>query len=245
MQGEKTTYGAGTDNLSPVLAIETEGRTGSVALVSGNGADAELSLTAGGRHSRHLLAAIGFILERTGLEPGDLAAIAVSAGPGSFTGLRIGMATARGLALAAGVPMYAVPTLDALAARLSFSALPVCAVSQARKNELYIARYRCRPQAMPERETEFLAMKPEDVRDFVREKTVFTGVAGYEEYGLAAILGDDFVPADPRLFGPAAAPVGMLCMEMMKRGEKPAADTEEPLYVKASQAEERIRGLGA
>lgn len=228
------------DETGIILAIETAGRRCGVALVDGRETLAALTLGRPGRHSRRLLSAVSLLLGETGAGPGDLAAVAVSAGPGSFTGLRIGMATARGLAMAAGAPVYAVPTLDALAARIPCPGMPVCAVSQARKNELYIAAYRCRPGALPERSTPVMVMKPEEVRGLVRERTLFTGTDDYRDYGLAAVLGEDFVPVDPRICGPDAAAVGMLAAEMMRRGEEPAGDEAEPIYVRRSQAEENM-----
>src|SRR5687767_9404177 len=88
--------------------------------------------------------------------------LAVSVGPGSFTGLRVGIATVKGLALALGLPVAPVPTLDALAATLPFADAPVCPLLDARKGEVFCSLYRWRESEMT-REWDYLALSPEAV----------------------------------------------------------------------------------
>ncbi len=224
-----------------VLGIETAGRTRSVALATPAGLVAEISINADRDHSRQLLPEIEALLEKTATGPDDLAAIAVSSGPGSFTGLRIGMACAKGLARSMNLPLFTVPTLDGLAAQAGHSPLPICAVSQARKNELYLGRYQSRFPALPERTGDYLALAPAKVTELIKTPTLFIGVPGYEDYGLETILGENFIAADPRIYTSRAAAIATLALGMLQRGEKPAPDDAEPLYVKVSQAEENLR----
>ncbi len=224
-----------------VLAIETAGRTRSVALVNDNGLVAEFSLNVGYSHSRQLLPEIEAMLHSTQTGMADLTAIAVSCGPGSFTGLRIGMATAKGLARALDIPLFTIPTLDGLAAQATCSQYPVCAVSQARKNELYLALYESRFPDPPRRKSDYLALYPPEVADLIKTPTLFIGVPGYESYELDRIVGENFLPAPPEICRPRAAAIGMLAIKRLHEGESPATDTAEPLYVKVSQAEENQR----
>jgi len=100
-------------------------------------------LDLGKGHAEHLMAVIADALEAAGIAYGDLGGIAVSVGPGSFTGIRVGVSTARGLALALGIPATGVTTLDALAcvARERFPGRAVLAALDARNGEFYVARY--------------------------------------------------------------------------------------------------------
>ena len=100
-----------------VLGIETATALGGVALVSGGGELlGEITLLNHESHAERILPAAEWLLATLGLSLRDLAAVAVSSGPGSFTGLRAGIATAKGLAFSLGVPLYGIPTLEALAA---------------------------------------------------------------------------------------------------------------------------------
>lgn len=134
-----------------VLGIETATALGGVALVAADGALlGEITLRSGESHAERVLPAAVSLLESHGLAPRDLAAVAVSCGPGSFTGLRAGIATAKGLAFALAVPLYGIPTLEALAANVAPCDGPVCAVLNARRGEVFRAWFR-RGSLGPER----------------------------------------------------------------------------------------------
>ncbi|OLC39098.1 MAG: tRNA (adenosine(37)-N6)-threonylcarbamoyltransferase complex dimerization subunit type 1 TsaB, partial [Candidatus Rokubacteria bacterium 13_1_40CM_4_69_5] len=122
-----------------VLAVETSTLAGGVALLDGERIRGEYSLDVSATHSERLMPAIDRVLTDAGWTPADLQGLAAAVGPGSFTGLRIGLSAVKGLALALGIPIAAVPTLDAMAASLPFASLPVCPVLDARKGEVYCA----------------------------------------------------------------------------------------------------------
>jgi tRNA threonylcarbamoyladenosine biosynthesis protein TsaB len=131
-----------------VLGIETATVLGGAALVSRAGElIGEVGLRNQESHSERILPACEWLLKTLGSPLQELAAVAVSCGPGSFTGLRSGIATAKGLAFALGVPLFGVPTLEALAANASPGPDPVCAVLNARRGELYFALFRPGPAA--------------------------------------------------------------------------------------------------
>lgn len=123
-----------------VIGIETATSMGGVALVSSSGELlGEITLRNRESHSERMLPALAWLLGTTGFSLSDCAAVAVSKGPGSFTGLRAGVATAKGLAFSLGVPLYGIATLDALAANAQPGDGPVCAVLNARRGEVFCA----------------------------------------------------------------------------------------------------------
>ncbi|MGI9953486.1 tRNA (adenosine(37)-N6)-threonylcarbamoyltransferase complex dimerization subunit type 1 TsaB [Moorellaceae bacterium AZ2] len=125
-----------------VLGIETSTSVVSVALVDAQKLLAEVYLDSKQHHSRRLLPVISSLLKEAGIKIKDLAGIAVALGPGSFTGLRIGLATAKGLAHAGGKPLVGIPTLDALALNAAGVGGLICPVLVARRQEVYAAVYR-------------------------------------------------------------------------------------------------------
>lgn len=126
-----------------VLGIETATVLGGVALVSDAGELlGEITLRNHENHSERILPALAWLLATLDLTPRDLAAVAVSQGPGSFTGLRAGIAAAKGLAFSLAVPLFGIPTLEALAANAPSGAGLVCAVLDARRGEVFRALFR-------------------------------------------------------------------------------------------------------
>jgi len=125
-----------------ILALETATPRGSVALVSGGAVRAEAFLSPGPRASGSYIAAVEALFVSAGAATGDVSAVAVSAGPGAFTGLRVGMAAAKGFCFGWGVPLVPVPTLFALAVRFPGEGRIVCPVQDARRGEVYAALFR-------------------------------------------------------------------------------------------------------
>jgi tRNA threonylcarbamoyladenosine biosynthesis protein TsaB len=125
-----------------ILAIETATWLASVAVADGERIVAERNQLTQGRHAAVLLPAVREVLASAGLAVRDLDLIAVSVGPGSFTGLRVGLSVAKGLSYASGVPVIGIPTLEALAHAAPAESSTVVAVLDARKGELYAAGFR-------------------------------------------------------------------------------------------------------
>jgi len=123
-----------------VLAIDSSSDILSVAVRSPRGS-AEAAVDAGLRHAESLQALVAFCMIRLGLGPADLDLLACAQGPGSFTGLRIGMATVKGMALGLGKPWVAVPTLDCLAWGYEAFPGPVAPIIDGRKGRVYSALY--------------------------------------------------------------------------------------------------------
>ena len=168
----------------------------------------------------------------------DLDAFAVSLGPGSFTGLRIGISIVKGLAWATGKPLAGVPTLDALAANVPFLPYFICPVLDARKGEIYTALFRWRNEQILERLTEYMAIKPEELGDLISENTVLVGDALliYGDY-LASKLGDRLIQAPPHLSVIHASSVAWLAWQRLRRELYEDISSCTPLYVRPSEAE--------
>ncbi len=136
-----------------LLAIDTATRYASLALYDGSGVMAEWSWYSENNHSVEVLPAITAMLAQQGLYPDDLSAVAVSKGPGSFTGLRIGMSIAKGLCLALEIPIIAIPTLDVTTYAVGDPGGPIYAVLEAGRGRICVARYRFE-QGLPVQEGE-------------------------------------------------------------------------------------------
>lgn len=215
-----------------LLALETSTLAGGVALVEDEHTVGESLLDVRVTHSERLMPAIDHLLRGTGWRAGDVDALAVSIGPGSFTGLRIGVSVVKGLALGLRVAVTAVPTLDALAAGLPFAALPVCPVVEARRGEVYCSLYRWRGGRMV-REWDYLALDVAELPARLTEPVIVTGPS-------AAAVSSRFAQlAPPARRTPSAAVVGHLGLAMVQAGQTVAAGELVPLYVRPSAAELR------
>ena len=217
-----------------VLGLETATLAGGGALIDGDRIVGEYTLNIRVTHSERVMAAIDRLLTDAGWRPSDLEGLAVSIGPGSFTGLRIGVSTAKGLAMALGLSVAPVPTLDALAAGLPFAALPVCPILDARKGEVYASLYRWDGGAM-RREWEYLALAPAALARRFTEPVIVCG----DGAGIVRSTCARLAPPARRLPSPAC--VAQLGHAMLAAGSGvPPADLA-PLYLRPSEAELKRR----
>lgn len=126
-------------------------------------------------HSRRVLAMIDHLLKkRAGLLPGDLDGFVSAKGPGSFTGVRIGISVIKGMAAGLDKPAVGVSSLDGIAFRLKYSSLPVCVMMDARRNEVYHALYQFDQGRLVSKTTEIVA-PPKEVAGTMPEKVIYTG----------------------------------------------------------------------
>ncbi len=125
------------ENSPKILAVDSSSMTGSVALCQGERLIAESLLNVRSTHSEKLLKQIDLLLAEAGWQPADLDLLAAVTGPGSFTGLRIGIATVKGLAQIIDKPVVGVSSLEMLAMNLPLCSVPICAFLDARKQEVY------------------------------------------------------------------------------------------------------------
>lgn len=228
-----------------VLAVETSTMLGGVAVMdSESGLVVELRLNVKAEHSERLMAELDRALRMAGLEMSDMDAIAVSSGPGSFTGLRIGLSTAKGLSFATGIPVAAVPTLEALAWNLPLSQMPVCPVLDARKKEVFAGLF-LREKDGLKRLIGERALKPAELVSAVEalEGVVFTGQGAFLIRGMLEEALDNKALFAPRhLAVPLPSSVAHLGLMMAERGEFSDPATLRPLYMRKSEAELKRAG---
>ena len=224
-----------------ILAIETATGCGGVSLTKG-GVDegrvlAEYTLQPEITHSRRLLGSVGAMMEAAGVGWGDLDAVAVSLGPGSFTGLRIGLAAAKGIAMGTNLPLLGVPTLDGLAAQATPTELPLCCLLDARKQQVYAAFYSFKAGRCL-RTSDFMVVSAEQLAQRIQAPTLVVGPginacqATLAEHPLARL-------APAGLLHPRAAFIGFCGAAMLAQGQ--GNDDLVPLYVRASEAELSLR----
>ncbi|RQD73395.1 MAG: tRNA (adenosine(37)-N6)-threonylcarbamoyltransferase complex dimerization subunit type 1 TsaB [Candidatus Syntrophonatronum acetioxidans] len=227
-----------------VLGIDTATLVCSVALADYDRIIGEYSLNIKKTHSQRLMPLIDNLMRDSHLDREALEGIAVTSGPGSFTGIRIGVATARGLAQGLRLPLVGVPTLDILAAQFPYARGIICPLLDARRQEVYACLYQFSGDKM-ERLTSYMAAPLVEILDLLKEKpgerVIFLGDA-LERYGdiIKERLGERASWAPPPLRINRGALVAQLGREKIVEGEKDYLESYknlEPLYLRRSQAE--------
>ncbi|MCD8011447.1 MAG: tRNA (adenosine(37)-N6)-threonylcarbamoyltransferase complex dimerization subunit type 1 TsaB [Lachnospiraceae bacterium] len=225
-----------------IVGIESSSLVASVAVLEDETLIAEYTVNYKKTHSQTLLPMLDEILTMTEQELSGVDGIAVSEGPGSFTGLRIGSATAKGLGLALGKPLLAVPTVDAMAYQLFGCAHLICPIMDAKRQQVYTGLYTF--------EEEFRVLKPARA---VALSELLTELAAQEKK--VVFLGDG-VPVsqdeirrtlgEQALFAPApcsrqrAAAVAALGLTYLRAGRVQTAAEHAPNYIRISQAEREL-----
>jgi tRNA threonylcarbamoyladenosine biosynthesis protein TsaB len=218
-----------------VLAIDSSTDVLSVA-VAAEGGIAEASLDLGLRHAERIMGLVDFCLRGACLERGDLGLVACARGPGSFTGLRIGMAASKGIASGLGLPWVAVPTLDALAWGYEAFRGAVVPLVDGKKGRVYSAVY-----LRGERATGWLDIPLADLAALLDTypDALFTGPDAELARALASERSGFSV--DRRARAPAARGLAALALEAFER-DGPTPMAEGPLYLRPSEAEEASAG---
>jgi len=222
--------------MRPMLAFDTSTPCARVAVLSPEGDCLATAEKVAARHSSNLLRLCDEVLRATGATVSELAAIACGAGPGSFTGLRVALAVAKGLALADRIPLVLVSSLDALAEDLSRSegesfVLPCI---DAGKGQVYGRLYRVAGGAPEPIGTDELVLLPEELCRLVQEQAagagVVTGGNGVDRYQevFRAQLGGNAVRL--QIGGPSAMAVGRLALARLARGEHDDLENSVPRY---------------
>ena len=233
-----------------ILGIETSGTTGGAALFDGRRLLGSLSFTSATLYSQRLLPSVEWLLCRAGVAPGAIGAVAVSIGPGSFTGLRIGLAAAKALAYANHGRIVGVNTLEAMVLRAApgtAAGMPVCPVIDARQGEIYAALFAAHaPEVaedgiagMPrlERLREDRAGSLEFLAEWIVTPTLFVGEGAvrYHER-LRDLLGPNLVMAPGIRMLPSAEEVAWIGFEKLHCGTGDDLALLEPHYLRKSYA---------
>jgi len=220
-----------------ILAVDTATRSCSVALIDGDRLATEMTTTRKETHSRHLMGMIDTVFQTAGLTAADVDGFAVTRGPGSFTGLRIGISTVKGLALASVKPLVGISGLEALARQLPFSTHLICPILDARKGEVYAARYQGTGNEIHEVMTE-RAVSPIEAVSGIDRPCIFLGDG--------ALLYRDLISEKtevPAFFAPPgfhtlrASIVAFAAQPILERGDADSPTALTPRYLRKSDAE--------
>lgn len=229
-----------------ILAIETATMLGGVALMDDDlGLVAERRLNVKSTHSERLMPELSGMLELCGVSVSGLDAVAVSIGPGAFTGLRIGLAAAKGLAMSAGIKLVPVPTLEALALCLPLMDRPVCTMLDARRGQVYAALYNTSGGTPTE------IMPPCAIRAgaFASRISGMSGIGNAHDVVFigqgATVYREEITSnfkgkasfAPPNLNVPSPASVAALGLSLLRAGGLPDPIALGPLYIRKSEAE--------
>lgn len=232
--------------MNTLLGLETATDTCSVALMQEERVTVELALHRPRVHAEHLADLVREALHHGEITAGDLAAIAVSMGPGSYTGLRIGVSTAKGLALAAEADLVGVPSLQALAARLVPMADPgdwVLPCFPSRRGEVYAAAYHVREDATLEEKRAASALRLEDAADWLDLPSVRRlWLLGPGTPRLETTLAEAVLPLNvlaPESYPPSASSVARLGHERWTADATENVATFEPFYLKDFVAQKK------
>jgi tRNA threonylcarbamoyladenosine biosynthesis protein TsaB len=219
-----------------VLAVDTATEICALALWEDGRIAVQTRLNRGTNHARVLMQAIHEVFERSGISPGDLDAFVVSRGPGSFTGLRIGVATVKGLAAAAGKPIVGVSTLAMLAHQAPGITPLVCPMIDARRGEVYWSVYRRTNTGLVMLSPE-AAGAPEQVRIEGRQPCLFIG-SGARQY--ASVLQQrptGTVLAEAAQHDPDPGTLARLGGMLLMQGYTEDVHRFTPVYLRKSDAE--------
>jgi universal bacterial protein YeaZ len=221
-----------------ILALDTATLVSSVALTTSDRLVAEITLQTRKTHSERLMPHIEQLLGLADTDKTAIDAIAVSVGPGSFTGLRIGLATGKALAYALGIPLVGVPTLAALAFGCAVPGALVAPTMDAQKGNIYVALYGWQADGLKELMPPTVMHHTEAAARLAAHsgQTLILGEA-------AALYSDTFRTAGlalaaPHVVMPRAGNVALLGAQLIAAGVRHDAMTLEPFYIRRSEAEE-------
>jgi len=235
-----------------VLAVESSAMVAGAAVVNEERLMGEFTLNHRKTHSQKLMPLIEDLLNSLDLTLEDIDVLAVSKGPGSFTGIRIGIATVKGLAQAVQKPIIGIPTLDGLAYNLACSRGIICPIMDARREQVYTSIYRWHSNkddnsivnGRLERLDEYMAIPIAELLEKLKntkEPIVFNGdgVPVYRQIILDK-LGDQaaFAPAPSAM--QRAASIAALALEKAQMGEMESYNDLVPFYLRKSQAEQKF-----
>jgi tRNA threonylcarbamoyladenosine biosynthesis protein TsaB len=229
-----------------ILAVDTATSSLSVAVMDAGSLRTELTCSTGQTHARHLMTLVDTALNVSDMSANDLDAFAVTIGPGTFTGLRIGLSTVQGMAAATSKPVAGITSLDALAAQAAptsyGSGSLVCAMLDARRQEVYCGLYRSTGQAVVP-VSEPRVGSPETLVDEIEEPCFLVGSGAllYQQ-ALREKLADCFVLAPHSAHTIRGETIGRLALKTLESHTVPVNRVLQPLYLRKSDAEINAAG---
>ncbi|HVO65747.1 MAG TPA: tRNA (adenosine(37)-N6)-threonylcarbamoyltransferase complex dimerization subunit type 1 TsaB [Syntrophales bacterium] len=221
-----------------ILAIDTSTSTASISLLKNYEILSEVFINLGVNHSIILLPALNDLCRLSHIEPSSIDLFVCTIGPGSFTGLRVGASTIKGLALSTGKPVVGVSTLDALAFNLIGSKMLICPILDAKKNQVYTALYRTGHNNMLVKAGKERVTNINEFLPSIDEETIFVGDGALKYAGLIG----DILPGRSYFASTCnhhvrAAAVGLLGKKKYSEGDVLDLATFTPMYLRLSEAE--------
>lgn len=219
-----------------LLTIDTSTAVCSVAITNGEELVSEYLVNQGKPLTARLLDCVDLVLRGAGLTMDELDGFGVAIGPGSFTGLRVGIATVKGLAMAAAKPVAGFSSLAMLAMNLPWTVHPVCPMFDARKKEVYTGLYACRE--LPEPLVGDRVVPPAPFLESLEGPVIFVGEGAvrYREL-IVASLGERALFAPPSANLPRASAGALLAAGAFARGAAVPPELLAPVYIRLSEAE--------
>lgn len=216
-----------------ILSINTSTKQYSIALLENDTVVGEYLISSGSSHFRDLMPCIDDLFKKTTLTPGQLGAVAVSIGPGSFTGTRVGLAVAKGLSQGLRIPILGVSTLPALASQIPYARKDICSLVTSRKGEVFAALFRRDRDDHLIRIEEDFSLKVEDLPVLIKRKTIIIGNDFTAQGPLVKqYAGKNALFAPPNLWNLRASSIGALALQRLEQGDSDAASTLVPLYLR-------------
>jgi tRNA threonylcarbamoyladenosine biosynthesis protein TsaB len=218
-----------------LLAIDTSTLAGSICLLQDERVIGELSLNLGLKHTERLLPGMDWLFSELKIEPKAVGAIAVGIGPVSFTGLRVGLVSAKGLAMSLGVPIVGVSSLEALALPLKFYGGKILAVLDAKKSQVFAGFYQGGGELVPLGGE--LVVNPDQLLPMLEDGMLVTG-EGFRVYRqLLLSSGKKIIDAGFEFDFPKASSIAKIGLEKIKAGKSDQVDGLAPVYLRPSDAE--------
>lgn len=221
-----------------IFALDTSTEAGGVALLEGDVLRAQVQIRVAKTHANRLWSAIFFLLEQVGWGLEEIDLWVVSNGPGSFTGLRIGMATIKGLALSTRKPVIGISTLEALAFSFPYFPHLICSIIDARQKEVFCQLFRSTPNGRIEGIGDPRHIKPRTVAEEIEESVLLVGNGAilyqdlFKEY-----LGSKAMFPSAHLHVISPFVLGLLAGSRFYPDRPPSLQDLRPLYIRPSDAE--------
>lgn len=224
-----------------ILAIDASGVAGSVAYLKDGKLVGEYYICDKLTHSETIMPMMEHLKELIGLELETIDVVAVTSGPGSFTGLRIGGATAKAIAMALDVPVIGIPTLDVLAHNITHTPYVICPIMDARRQQVYTATYQWQQGKLVQLSDHEGIMIGELLERIKGHEVVFVGdgIPVFKEQIVEA-MGERAHFAPSYMMMQRAGVLAELAVEKFEQGEVVHADDFAPIYLRKSQAEREL-----
>jgi tRNA threonylcarbamoyladenosine biosynthesis protein TsaB len=219
-----------------ILAVHTTGPSLGVSIVEGESVLGEAVLPPGKEHLENLAPTIKDLTQRVGIAVRDVDGLAVATGPGSFSGIRIGIACVKGIAIAVGKPVIGVCSLEIPAWQVLGEGRIGVTVIDARRGEVYLAGYR-KIDGLTEQIVSPRLVRADTLASFMADMPEGSSILG--DVSLEGLVGS--IPNVQReiVSAPSAAACGIIAYERFKRGHASELDSLAPVYVRRSDAEEK------